>query len=820
MSRFLRDLGMSLRRLLRQPKYMLITIITLAVGIGANAAIFSVLNAVILEPLPYAHADRLTLVWSANQEEGWDQTTLSYPDYVDWHEQQRAFDSLGVFTFTGGTLTGIEAPRRVLGAYVSSALFADLGVDPQAGRTFTPSGLRTGEAGVIVISDTLWRESLGADPSVVGQSIQVNGEPLTVIGVMPPDFTFPPRISFQSNPLPFPADFWRPVEPWAQQFGRGSRLFFGAGRLASGTSPEQAESDLNTIAARLGGEYPDSNRGWTVDVESLHGHVVRPVRPALIVFSLAVALILILACANVANLLLAQSTERASEMAVRLAMGSSRSDLTRERVAEGLVLAFLAGSLGLLVAKLTTDLLVRVAAGQVPRMVGFELEPRVIVFTGVLTLVIGLFLGFLPMFQHARIGLADVLKSGGLRSSGGVRLHRLRQTVIAVEAAVALVLLVSAATLLQGYRKLEQVDPGFDADGLLVVEMALSEGQYPEPRQILGFFDRLSERLRSRPETESVAWVNVLPLHGNLNNGFQIPGRPATESENLRANLRSVSPSYFDAMGIPVVEGRAFDAGDDSNGAPVAIINETMARQFWPDRDPIGEQVVAEGYPGSGRGALGVDSTARIVGIVGDVRHAGFDQDAAPTLYVPFLQDPNAQAGLLVRTKGDPAAFSGTARASIREIDGNVPVDSVITMNEMLNESLGNQRFRAVLLTVFALAALVLAITGMYSIVSYAASRRAREIGIRMSLGAHRSDIVRNSVARGTVPVVVGLVLGLVALFWMSRAAASVVADLATLQPLVIVGAGLLVLVIASVANYLPARRLGKTNPVTVLRYE
>ena len=802
MDSFWKDVRFGLRTLAKSPGTTLAALLALALGIGANTAIFSVVNSVLLQPMPYPDSERLVLVWESNPELGFPRFTVAPPNFLDWRQQSRSFEDLAAVEFARFSLTGGEQPQAVQGARVSSSFFRLMRSEPSPGRGFRPEEDRPGAPPVAVISRALWQSRFGSDPAVVGQPIQIDGQSHTVVGIAPEGFDFP-----------FDRQIWVPITADLASQGRGAHYLLVIGRLKDGVSAEEAGTEIGGIAGRLAKAYPDSNSGWGAYVVPLHESAVENIKPALVILLVFVSFVLLIACANVANLLLARVVAREREIALRTALGAGRTRLIRQMLTETLVLFLSGGALGLLLAYWGTKALIALNPEGIPRAEEIGLDGGVLLFTLLVSLATGLLFGLVPALSAAGRQLVESLKEGGRAMAGGVRGRFVRNTLIAGQVALTLILLVGAGLLIQSFARLQAVDPGFQPEGVLAVSYSLPQSSYAEPQQI-AFAQQLLERVQALPGVTSAATVYPLPLSGeNMVLAFAVEGRPAPPPNEVpSANVRAISTGYFRTMGIPILEGRAFTDRDDRRAPRVAIINRTMAKRVWSGESALGKRFTFDdpGQPDA--------QWLTVVGVVGEVRHATLSQEAGSEAYWPQYQNPIADATVMVRTASDPTALAGPIREQVKALDPNLPVDQIRTLDDLVTASLSQSRFKTVLLSIFAGLALVLAAVGIYGVVSYSVSQRTHEIGIRMALGAERRSVLRLVVRQGMALVLAGLAVGLAGAWFGSRYLEDQVYGVSAKDPVTFLAVPLVLAAVALIANYLPARRATRVDPLVALR--
>jgi putative ABC transport system permease protein len=802
------DLRYGARMLLKNPGFTLVAALTLALGIGANTAIFSVVNAVLLRPLPYSEPERLVQAWVTNPKATRWGDWVSHQDFLDWRELNTVFDEIGACRTWAFNLTGSDFPEALSGAYVSASLFKVLGVKSILGRTFLDQEDRPGSNRVAVISHGLWQRRFGADPDMIGKTIQVDGESHIVVGVMPPDFDF----HWIKWPRGFASDIWIPHGPPFELQKRGSFNFRVVARLKKGVTIEQAQANMDAIARGVAEREP-GHQGMGVEVMSLQRKVTMDARPALLMLSVAIGLVLLIACGNVANLLLAQSDARRHETAIRGALGASPARLVRQRLTESMLLGLLGGGGGLLLAYLAVHFIIKLGPN-LPRLEQAGIDLRVLAATLSLSLVTGLLFGTLPALRSSRLDPNDALKRGGRGITRGDGAG-LRSTLLVGEMALALMLLVGAGLLIRSFLLLQSVESGFDPTRVLKGWLFLPEKQYPTSRQQAQFFRQVVERIQALPEVESVGVSTSLPLYSTDNGPFLIEGQPALQPNDLvvDADRPRITPDYFRVMGIRVLRGRAFNWKDDENSPEVAIVNEGMARRYWPGEDAIGKRVsinYRDGRP----------IWRQIVGIVNDVKMDELAAAARPQIYVPTMQLTLSAAILAIRAKGDPVALANTIRQQVAAIDRNQPVLHIGTMAEVLSDSVADRRFQMTLLAIFAAVALILSATGVYSVMAYAVARRTHEMGIRLALGARGRDVLKLVLGQGMRLALAGMGIGLAAAFGLTRLMRGLLFGVGALDPLTFIAVPLLLAGVALIACYVPARRAMRVDPLTALRSE
>ena len=814
---FWQDIRYGLRLMRKNPGFIAVAVLALALGVGANTAIFSIVNAILLNPLTYDNPDQLMMVWEKSAKRGFGQIPTSHPNFVDLRSDNKSFADLGAFTDSNFNLTGGDQPERVIGVRVSATLLSLLNRTPFKGRVFLAGEDEPQASRVLVLSHHLWQRSFGSDENIVSKPVALNGDSYTVVGVMPPDFKFPPAFSatIASSQYAMPrADLWVPLTTDSVPPARDVRTLFMIGRLKPGVTQSTAQAEMNVIANRLRGEYP-ADADMEVDVIPLNQQVTGDIRPALLVLFGAVGCVLLIACANVANLLLAKASGRQKEIAVRLAMGASRLRIIRQMLTESLLLSLAGGLLGSLLAILVLRQLVVFSPANVSLPESIGIDASVLGFTLLLSLLTSVLFGLAPALQASKSDLNETLKEGGRGNSGGVKQNRLRSLLVVAEVALALVLLIGSGLMIKSFLRLQNVNPGFNPENLLTLELELPPNKYAEPERQAAFQEQLTQRISSIPGMQNAATVNNLPFSGNESNfGVTIEGRPvANAAERPRAFFRNISPNYFEAMGIPLRTGRAFAESDKANAPGVAIINEMAARRFWSNEDPLGKRFKL-GRPDSKNPWL------TIVGTVGAVSHTALEVAAQPEIYLPYQQNPGPNLTLIAKTRSDPRAFTAAVRREISNLDRDFPVSNVKFMDEMIAKSVAQPRVYALLLGIFAGLALILAAIGIYGVMSYSVTQRTHEVGIRMALGAQRKDVMSLIIKQGLLLGLVGIFVGVLASLALTRVIASQLYGVSSTDPLTFSGISILLLLVVLLACSIPALRATRVDPLIAVRYE
>ncbi len=795
------DLRYALRQLLKNPGFAVVAILTLALGIGACTAIFSVVNGVLLRPLDYPQPDRIVTLRETNLPQ-FPEFAVAPPNYLDWVKQTKSWQCLAAYSGDQVNLTGEGEPQRLIGVRATAHYFDVYGIKPVLGRMFVPEEDALGKEHVVVLSHAFWQRVFGGKPDVIGRSIQLNGEPYAVIGVAPPHFGEASKV-----------DTWVPMAFKPDEINadaRGGHYLAAIGRLRPETTLAQAKAELELLAAQLARQYPDSNKGWGVTIAPLLDYSVRDVRTILYTLLGAVGCVLLIACANIANLLLARATARQRELAIRTALGASRRRLVRQLLTESVLLGLAGGAAGIMVARWGLDLLLALAPSTLPRTSNIHLDASVLIFSLALSLLTGVVFGIAPALLAAQTDVQEGLKQGS-RGSTDAR-GRLRGALVVLEVAFALVLLGGAGLLARSFMQLTHVDPGFVSANATVMRLALPEKKYEKPEPQLAFANDLLARLGALPGVQSVGLTQSLPLLSEWVLGFKIEGRPEVLPADMPStNYYSVSPEYFRAMGIRLIRGRTFNPHDDAHAPRVAVINETLARQFFPNEDPIGKRILV---------TQGPDAWRQIVGIVADIKQYGVDKETSSQAYEPFAQAPFRSLNIVLRTTGSPAALAGALRPAVYAIDKDQPVGTIQPLEEILGETIAKQRFAMLLLIVFSAVALVTAAVGIYGVMAYSVVQRTGEFGIRMALGAQRSDVLRLVLSQAGKLVGIGLLLGLGATFLTSRVMGSMLFQTNAHDPVTFALTTLLLTAVALLACFLPARRATRVNPIEALRTE
>ena len=806
MHSLLRDLRFAVRSLLKRPALTIIAIVTLAIGIGANSAIFSTINALLLKPLPFPDPERVVALWDKVPSRGVERNEVTVANYLDWRAQNKSFEQLGIYRWWSTNLTGADSPERVQGFQVTPNFLDVVGVKPMMGRGFSAEEDQPGKDAVALLTYSLWQRRFGADPNIVNKTIATNGVARTVIGVMPPEFNYPKGGEIYA-PLAITPELAR---------SRGNHSYLAIGRLKPGISLQSAQADLDVIASQLEKQYPEENTGRGVVIYPILEDTVRMYSTALWVMMAAVGFVLLIGCANVANLMLARATGRQREIALRAALGASRFRIIRQLLTESVLLGVLGGALGILVAYWGVDAIRTASPGEAARFapgwnhLGINLP--VLAFTLLLSVLSGVLFGLAPAWQLSRPDLNTALKEGGRQGASGS--HRLRGLLVVSEVALSLMLLISAGLLIRSFLQLVKTDPGFNADSLLTMNLVLPAAKYKDEPQRAAFYSELIRRVEGLPGVESAAAVNHLPLGGsNSSTSFLVEGlAEPPPGQEYGGRYRVCTPNYFKTMGIAVLKGRAFTDQDRAGAPPVIIVNETLARKYWPNTDAIGKRMRYTG-------PLAENPWMQVVGVVKDVKHE-MSLPITEDFYIPHAQDAWQSMVLVAKTKVEPAAMAAPIRQQVWSMDKDQPVFDVHTMREVRAISLALYSFSSVMLSIFAGVALLLAAIGIYGVMSYAVTQRTQEIGIRMALGARGMDVLKLVVRNGMALALIGVAVGLAGAYALTRLLGSLLVGVKPTDVVTFSTVTFGLLLIALLACFIPARRATKVDPMVALRYE
>ena len=798
LSHALRDGRHAVRQLIRMPGFTVVAVLTLGLGVGATTAIFSVVNGVLLRPLPYPEPDALVRVHEVVPQYG--RFSVAPATFLDWRRESTSFERLAAFGGASGTLVMSDGPERITGATVSWDLFELLGVPPALGSGFTADQDVPGANTVIVLSHGLWQRRFGGDPSIVGQTMTLDGVPLTVVGVAPESFAFPARTT----------EYWRPIALDPANATRGGHYLGVIARLKPGASVEQASAEVRTISERLAAQYPQASANESAELVPLHDQIVGPVRPALVTLLVAVGVVVLIACANVANLLLVRATVREKEVAIRAALGAGRRRLVVQMLVESLVLALAGGALGLGLAYVLIAPLQALSAGSIPRVTDVAIDGTVLAFAAGAALLTGLLFGLVPAWRASSTRFGTALKEGGRSSStGGGR--ALQSGLLVLEVALSVVLVVGALLLLKSFSRLTNVNPGFQSENVLAFQVSLPARAYGSDPQRIAFFETLQARIETLPGVQAAGKTQSLPIQDDYVLSFVIDKRPPLPpgQGDLSANYRVVDPGYFTTLRIPLRHGRTFTARDTETAPKVAVIDDAFVRRHFPDEDPIGRAIDI---------GNGTDGFYEIVGVVGDVHHGGLELEATPTMYVPLRSDVFSTMWVVARTEGDPTSLAGPVRQVIRDLDPALPAYAMTPLSTVLSDSVARRRFSMLLLVLFAGVALFLAGVGLYGVVSYTVSQRIREIGLRMAMGASPRDVLGLVMGGGLKFATAGVAIGLVAAVSLRRFVEAMLFGVAPTDAWSYAGTGVLLLAVAALACFVPARRAMRVDPIVALR--
>jgi predicted permease len=814
MNGLLQDFRYALRQFRKSPGFAAVAVITLALGIGFNTAIFSVVNAVLLRPLAFADASRLVRIWHVPPEKSFPGMTtfpVSAANYLDWERQTQVFDHMAIYSYHGFTVTGGDKPEQLSAGAVSSGFFATLGVQPLLGRVLSPEEDQPGRSHVVVLSYRLWQEHFGGNPDIVGHDINLDGQPYLVAGVMPASFQFPDF-----------AKMWTPMA-WTDQERavRGEHHSIVIARLKPGVDLKQAQTEMNTISDRLQQQYPEDDKGWGAVVVPMQQDLVSDVRPALLVLLGAVAFVLLIACVNVANLALAKTFSRQKEIAIRTALGATPARVLRQILTETMLLALLGGALGLAFAHFAVRFIMAFLADRLPQSTAVGLDSKVLIFTAVISVVTGIVAGVLPALRLTRRDVNQALKQGLGRTDADSGGHRTRSILVVSEVALSLMLLIGAGLMIRSFQNLRNVNPGFDSRQVLTMSVMVSRAKFSSPDQAIRFFDRVLLRVRSLPGVESAAVIDNIPLTGGSHQPIAIEGRPVVPmSEQPEVDVRLVSAGYMGAMRIPTLRGRGLSDTDVAGRPAVVLVSESMARQFWPGEDPVGKRLTLTFYP---------DAIREVVGVVGDVKLDSLDEmRPSATLYFPLDQVSVPASGgwrsfpmtLVVRSQSGSGELASSVSNAVHDVDRDTPLVDISSMDDLVENSLSQQRFNMLLLGAFAALALVLAAVGIYSVLSYSVKRSVREIGIRLALGAPLGDVLRMVVFEAMKPTLLGVAIGTAGALALGRVLSSLIFGVRPTDPLTFLAVAALLAAVAFVASIVPAYRATKVDPMVALRYE
>jgi putative ABC transport system permease protein len=814
------DLRFALRLMAKSPVLTAAIIMTLALGIGANSVVFSVVRAVVLRPLAYEKPEQIVQVWEHGLRSGGESDWVSFPNFRDWQRQNRVFEDMAAYRYALLTMTGDQGAESFLALEATDRLFDVLGVEAMLGRTFLPGDDKPGQQGVAVISAALWERRFGGDPAIAGKTVNIDGAPYSIAGVMEPSFQFLSNIPGEVAAPPI--ELWIPMREQPDLESRNSHNFWALARLKDGVSLEQARAEMRSIAENLARQYPDSNTDMGAAVAGFQDHIVGSVRPALLILLGAVGLVLLLACANIANLLLSRAESRRREIAIRQAIGASRARLIRQTLTESLLLASAGAAGGMALAHFGIGLVLRLGPANIPLLQQTTIDAQVALFTAAVSVAVGILFGLAPAVLGTRANVQDSLREAGSRSTVGAPNRTLRQMLVAGQVALAVLLLTGAGLLIRSFVHVAGLDPGFQAGRVLTAFLNLPAARYDDPARQTAFFEGALRRIRELPGVEAAAVSNSVPLTGiNDQGSIRVEGQPdpAPGEDGPQANRPSVSRGYFETMGIGLMEGRLFDEQDRADSAEVAIVSDLAARTYWPGESPIGKRVGI--YRGRGpmvRSAAGEWVWREIVGVVRSTRHFGIEAPAKPEVYVPHTQAPSPFMVLVVRTQGDPAGLIPAIRGEVAALDPQQAMFAFQTMEDLLATAGSRRRFQTSLLAAFAALALLLAAIGVYGVMAYTVAQRTREIGLRLALGAQPRDVVAMMLRKGLLMTMTGMAFGLAGAVGLSRLLTNLLFGVSALDAPTFAAVGALLMLVAAVAAYIPSRGAARIDPLAALR--
>jgi putative ABC transport system permease protein len=802
----MQDLRYAFRMFKRNWGFTLTALVVMALSICATVAIFSAVNAIILRPLPYQNSERLVIVWSTQPKVP--KAPTSPAEFLDWKTQTTTFDAMAAYSGQSFNLTGAGEPERIEGAVVSPNFFQVLEMQPLLGRAFNESDEQSGDNRLALISEGLWRRRFGGDNSIIGSKLLLNDESFEVVGVLPRNFQFPERVDLWVGPKQ------QVPEPPVRLGGnilemRNVRYLGTVARLKPDVKLPQAQADMSAIAARLAQQYPDTNEGHEIRLVPLKEEIVGNVKPVLFMLLGATVLVLLTACSNVGNLLLGRALARQKEISTRLALGASRLRIAQQVLTESVLLSLIAGGLGLLLARWAIKALIAIGPANIPRATQISIDGTVLFVTLLISVLTGISFGLAPALQTRTTNLTDALNEGARGSSSGPGPHRVRSALVVSQVALSFALLICGGLMFKSFYRLQNVNLGFDPDSVLTMQISLPRAKYVDPKQVTGFYEQALQRLRSLPGVKSVGAISKLPLTGTgISGGIVIEGRPVNPSEELRMDRRVVTEEYFRAMSIPLKSGRFFSANDWSN-PKVILINETAARRYWNGEDPVGRRIRFEEDQ---------DKWVEIVGVIGDVRQSSIEAEPKPELYIPYFQSPSHNMTIVAKTNAGGTGSAASFRSEVTAVDRSQPVYNIRTMGQVVDEALAQARFSVVLLGIFAATGLLLAVVGLYGVMTTAVAQRTHEIGIRIAIGARPAAIVKMILVQGAIPVLVGLGLGLFLAFALTRSLSSLLFTVPSADVSMYLFVSAFFLLLMFVANLIPAYRASKLSPVLAIR--
>jgi predicted permease len=799
MGTLLQDLRFSLRTMLKSPILTLASLIALALGIGANCAIFSVVNAALLRSLPYKEPERVLRISVTQPEKGVYQLPFALPNYIDLKERAQSFAEIAAYRGWQYTITGAGEPVTVIGERITANLFPTLGVQPAMGRFFLPEEDAPGNESAVILSYGLWQSRFGGDRNIINRDITINDAPRTVVGVMPQDFYFSTRI----------VELWVPFSAAKQELNRALGNTNVMARLKPGVNLRQAQAEVDTLAGQLEQQYPENNKDKGMRVVPLQEDLVGNIRPALLMLLGAVAFVLLIACGNVANLQLTRAMARQRDIAIRMAIGASRGRLVRQLLTESITLSLMGGLLALLLAYFGLKSLVSLTTDRMPRVNEAAIDVNVFVYTLLLAVSVGVLFGLVPALQASKPDLGNLIKEGGASMMGPSRRH-IRNILVIAEVSLAIILMVGAGLMIKSFTRLQQVEVGFDPKNILTMGVFLSPTRYKEPEKQAAFYQQVLQHIEATPGVKSAGANIGLPFSGaGIFISFAVVGRPENPEAQLAANYRAISPNYFKTMGIPLLRGREFEERDSGQAAGVAVVNESFAERYFPGENPLGKFIdIGDGF----------ETPRQIVGVVGDAKSKNLTTAAAPEMYVVNQQRPWQWTSFAIRTNSDPHNLASAIRRAVWSVDKDVPVNDIKTMEEMIGQTVAEPRFYTIMLTIFAGVALVLATVGVYGVVSYSVSQRTHEIGIRMALGAPQRTIINMVLRQSMMLAMIGVVGGVAGAFLLTRVLSSLLYTVSTTDPLTFVLIPVALAIVVLIASYVPARRASRVDPLIALR--
>ena len=812
MQGLIQDLRYGVRMLIKSPAVTAVAIIALMLGIGANTAIFSVVHAVLLRSFPYAEGDRLAIVWENRKSgKGNPQNVINLGNFFDWKDQNTVFSDMAAFFDQNANLTGDGDPEEIPAQIATTNLFSLLGVNPIKGRTFAPDDGQTGQSRVVVISYDLWQRRFGGDPNIIGRKITLNNQPNEVIGVLPPEVGWYVQ---KGSMISKPPQIWAPWQVTNELRGRRGRFARAVARLKPGVTLEQAQNEMNIIGARLEQQFPDFNAKWGITVVPLRTQFTGEIRKPLLILLGAVGFVLLIACANVANLLLARAASRKREIALRAGLGASRWRIARQLLTESVLLSLFGGALGLLLAVWGTKVLLALSPPELMDLRSATVNVPVLLFTIGLTLVTGIAFGLVPAFEASRFDINEPLKESGKGVIGGTRAHRVRSLFVVAQVALALVLLIGAGLLMKSLNRLQSVEPGFDANNLLTMRVNLPTRKYDTDPKLLNFFKQAIEEIRAIPGVESAGAINTIPFGGpHSGTRLDIEGQPKRPAgQDLTTGVCVTDANYFQTMHIPLKRGRFYTQQEALEMRHVVVVNEAFARENFPGQDPVGQRVTIH--------MKDDNRPSEIIGIVADNKHKGLDAEVEPMAFWPHAELVYPSMTITMRTLGESTNVAGAARNVIHQLDPDQPIGEVITMNGLVARSVARSRFNSMLLAIFSVVALIMAAVGIYGVMSYAVLQRTHEIGVRMALGAQRGDVLRLILKQGIILAVTGVLVGLAGSFGLTRVISTLLFDVTATDKTTFAAVAVGLFVVTLVASYIPAWRATRVDPLRALRYE